>query len=74
MDYTKPEDAILARARKDCDRWAEGDTEGYGQSAADDVTYFHNVPAHARVDGIEAFREYLAALRDQIPPHRYEFV
>lgn len=74
MKHASSEDAILAQARKDFDRWSEGDTEGYGQSAADDVTYFHNAPAHARVDGIQAFREYLSALRGQIPPHKYEMV
>ena len=74
MEHANSEDAILAQARKDFDRWSEGDTEGYGQSAADDITYFHNVPAHPRVDGIQAFREYLAALRGQIPPHKYEIV
>jgi ketosteroid isomerase-like protein len=74
MEHANPEDAVLAQARKDFDRWAGGDTEGYGESAADDVTYFHNVPAHPRVDGIQAFREYLASLRGQILPHRYEIV
>ena len=74
MEHANPEDAVLAQARKDFDSWADGDTEGYGESAADDVTYFHNVPAHPRVDGIRAFREYLVALRGQIPPHRYEIV
>jgi hypothetical protein len=74
MEHANLEDAVLAQARKDFDRWSDGDTEGYGESAADDVTYFHSVPAHPRVDGIGAFREYLAALRGQIPPHRYEIV
>jgi ketosteroid isomerase-like protein len=74
MEHPNSEDAILAQARTDLDRWSEGDTEGYGQSAAYDITYFHNVPAHPRVDGIQAFREYLAALRGQIPPHKYEIV
>ncbi len=74
MEHAKPEDAILARARADCDRWSAGDTEGYGQSAAEDITYFHNVPALPRMDGVQAFREFLSALQGQVPPHRYEFV
>ena len=74
MEHANPEDALLAQAGSDLDRWSHGDTEGYGQSAADDVTYFHNAPAHARVDGIKAFREYLSALQGQIPPHDYEIV
>jgi ketosteroid isomerase-like protein len=74
MEHTKNEDAILEQARCDLDRWSDGDTEGYGRSAADDVTYFHNAPAHARVDGVRAFREYLLALKGQIPPHNYKIV
>ena len=74
MEHAITEDAILAQARKDFDRWSDGDTIGYGQSAADDVTYFHNVPAHPRVDGLQAFRDYLSALSGQIPPHKYEMV
>ena len=74
MEHANPEEAILAQARRDFDRWSAGDTEGYGQSAADDVTYFANLLAHARVDGIQAFRDYLAAVRGQIPPHKYELV
>ncbi len=74
MEQTNHEEAILAQARSDLDRWSHGDTEGYGQSAADDVTYFHNAPAHARVDGVRAFHEFLSALKNQIPPHNYEIV
>ena len=74
MEYANPEQAILAQARADMDRWAEGDTEGYGQSAADDITLFNNVPAGPRLDGIQAFRDLLTALKGQIPPHKYEIV
>ncbi len=74
MEHANLEEVILAQAGSDLDRWSHGDTEGYGQSAADDVTYFHNAPAHARVDGVRAFREFLSAIKGQIPPHNYEIV
>jgi ketosteroid isomerase-like protein len=74
MNQVNPEETILALARSDLDRWSDGDTIGYAQSAADDVTYFDNLGAQARVDGIQAFREYLTALQGQIPKHTYEFV
>lgn len=74
MQPSHPEDALLAQARSDLDRWSHGDTEGYGQSAAADVTYFHNAPAGARVDGIHAFRELLSGLKGLIPPHEYKVV
>jgi hypothetical protein len=56
----------LAQVRSDLDAWSSGAPTGYAQSAADDVTYFHNVPAHARSDGIQPFRECLSALREPI--------
>ena len=74
VENTDYEGAILAQARSDFDRWSQGDTVGYGQSASEDVTYFHNAPADPRVDGIQAFREYLTALKGKIPPHNYKIV
>ncbi len=74
MEHTKQEEAILAQAHSDLDYWAQGDSEGYGKSAADDVTYFNNSPPDARVDGIQAFRKLLASWMGQIPPHDYKIV
>lgn len=74
MNPSHGEEALLAQASSDLDRWCHGDTEGYGQSAAADVTHFHNAPAGARVDGIQAFRELLAGLKGLIPPHEYRLI
>lgn len=74
MESTNTEAAILAMARSDLDRWSNGDTTGYAQSAADDITYFDNLGAQTLVDGILAFQEYLSALEGQIPKHTYEIV
>ncbi len=68
------EEAILATERDALDRWSMGDPVGYVEAAADDMTYFDDIGAHARVDGIEAVRDYLSTLEGQIPPHRYEIV
>ncbi len=74
MEHTKQEEAILAQVHIDMDYWSRGDTVGYGKSAADDVTFFNNSPAGARVDGVQAFRELLASWKGQIPPHDYKIV
>lgn len=63
---------ILAQERLSLDRWAAGDPEGYAENAAADVTYFDDIGASARVDGLDACVAYLASL--QIPPHSYEIV
>ena len=74
MEHTKKEEAILEQVHNDFDYWSQGDTEGYGKSAADDVTFFHNSPAFALVDGIQAFRKFLTSLKGLIPPHNYKIV
>jgi ketosteroid isomerase-like protein len=74
MEHTKQEEAILKQVHIDMDYWSRGDTVGYGKSAAEDVTFFNNSPAGARIDGIQAFRELLESWKGQIPPHKYEIV
>jgi ketosteroid isomerase-like protein len=74
MEHTKQEEAVLNQIHIDFDYWSQGDTEGYGKSAADDVTFFNNTPATPRVDGIQAFRKFLSSLKGKIPPHNYEIV
>jgi hypothetical protein len=68
------EQAILAQERRALDQWAQGNPRGYGDRDADDVTYFDDIGAHSRIDGIAALRSYLASLEGKIPPHRYEIV
>jgi ketosteroid isomerase-like protein len=74
MDHRNAEAAILAQERRALDRWSNGDPGGYAQSAADDVTYFDDIGAHHRVDGLQALRDYLSGLDGQIPAHTYELV
>ena len=68
------EQAILAQERRALDRWAQGDPLGYLDIDADDVTYFDDIGAQSRVNGIEPMREYLTSLKGKTPPHKYEVV
>jgi ketosteroid isomerase-like protein len=68
------EQAIVAQERRALEQWSKGNTLGYLDVAADDVTYFDDISAHTRVDGIAAMRTYLTSLRGKIPPHRYEML
>lgn len=72
MSQTDVEQAVLARERQALDRWSAGDPAGYVALAAEDITYFDDIGAQARVDGIAAVRAYLASLEGKVPPHRYE--
>lgn len=68
------EEAIVAQERRAMDRWAQGDPLGYLDIDAEDVTYFDDLGANSRINGIEAMRNYFTSLQGKIPPHRYEVV
>jgi ketosteroid isomerase-like protein len=74
MTESDREAKLLAHARSELECWSRGDTEGYGKSAAPDITYFHNAPAGARIDGVDAFQELLRELKGVIPPHDQEII
>lgn len=68
------EQTILAMERQALDRWAAGDPVGFSEGFADDVTYFDDIGASTRIDGLEELRTYLTSLEGEIPPHSYEIV
>lgn len=68
------EQAILAQERRALDQWSAGKPAGYAQVQAEDVTYFDDIGALRRVDGLPAVKKYLKSLEGKIPPHRYEVV
>ncbi|MEJ2483169.1 MAG: DUF4440 domain-containing protein [Gemmatimonadota bacterium] len=63
---------ILAQERAGLDRWSAGEPVGYAHSAAADVTYFDDIGATDRIEGLAAWRGYLESL--EIPPHGYEIL
>lgn len=72
MASREAEETILARERSALDRWSQGDPSGYLGIQSDDVTYFDDIAAQSRIDGIEAMRDYFSSLQGEIPPHWYE--
>ena len=74
MSHGTPAEAILAQERRALDRWARGQPLGYVDNDADDVTYFDDIGAHRRIDGLPAVRQYFASLEGKISPHQYELV
>ncbi len=66
--------AILAQELKALDHWAQGNPLGYLDVDASDVTYFDDIAAQTRIDGLEAMRNYFTSLVGQIPVHRYEII
>ena len=74
MTQKDVEQAILAQEHKALDRWAAGDPLGFSQNFADDVTYFDDIAAQTRLDGIEEVQNYLKSLEGKIPSHTYKIV
>ena len=74
MTRENAEQAILDQERRALDQWASGNPLGYIDIDADDVTYFDDIGAHSRIDGLDRLRTYLAGLVGKIPPHRYDLV
>jgi hypothetical protein len=66
--------AILARERHALDQWSQGRVLQYFDRWADDVTYFDDIGAHRRIDGIAGMRAYAAGLEGKVPAHRYDLV
>ena len=64
---------ILTLERAALDRWGAGDPGGYLDVYAEDVTYFDPVTA-ARIDSLEAMREYYRPWTGKIRVDRYEML
>jgi uncharacterized protein (TIGR02246 family) len=66
---------IIALERSALDKWSQGNTHGFIDIGADDVTWFDFMPGEQpRIEGLEAVRSYMAHVAGQIPPHAYELV
>jgi ketosteroid isomerase-like protein len=64
---------IIALERGALDRWGKGDTQGFLDIMADEETYFD--PAlEKRIDGLDAFRKYIAPFQGKISIERVEMI
>lgn len=68
------EQTILAMERQALDCWSAGDPPGFAVNCADDVTYFDDIAAQTRINGLKEMQNYLKSLVGKIPPHTYEIV
>jgi len=68
-----PTAAIIAMEKAMLDRWGTGDTDGFLELAAPDITYF-DPSLEKRLDGREAFEKFLAPLKGTFKVPRYEII
>lgn len=66
---------VIALERSALDQWSQANPLRYVDIGAEEVTWFDFNPGpQRRVEGLEAVRNFLAPLAQQIPPHTYELV
>jgi len=68
-----PEEKIISIEKKTLDRWKNGDTFGFIEAAAEDITYFDPTLA-VRIDGLKQFRDYLAPMKGTFSFPSYELL
>jgi ketosteroid isomerase-like protein len=67
------EEKIIAKERYALDRWKTGDTFGFVDIAADEITYF-DPGLEKRCTGIQAFRDHLAPAKGTFSFPDYELL
>ena len=71
--HPNADEEIMALERSALDKWSQGNTLGYVDIGAPDVTWFEFTEGEQqRVEGLNGLREYLAPLAGQLPPHTLE--
>jgi hypothetical protein len=68
------EKAVLELENQALGFWSAGNPAKFGDNFSDDASYFDDINAHIRLDGIEEIKEHFNSLEGAIPPHEYELV
>lgn len=68
-----PTAEIIAMEKAMLDRWGTGDTDGFLELAAPEITYF-DPSLGKRLDGREAFEKFLAPLKGTFRVPKYEMI
>ena len=68
------EKAVLELENQALGYWTAGNPSKFSVNLAADASYFDDINAHIRLDGIEEIQEHFNSLEGTIPPHEYELV
>jgi ketosteroid isomerase-like protein len=69
----KPEEIIIAAEEAALDKWSQGDTSGFAALRTDKMTYF-DPTLDKRLDGGDAFKEYMSSLHGKFRIDRFEIL
>lgn len=65
---------IISEERKALDEWAKGNPNEYPKHFAPDATYFDDIAAQNRIEGIDEITAYFKSLEGKVPVHSYELI
>ncbi|MCK5781800.1 MAG: nuclear transport factor 2 family protein [Flavobacteriales bacterium] len=68
------EETILNLEREALNHWSQGDPVGFLLHFADDATYFDDIAAFSRLDGLEEIKNYTKSLEGKLPAHKYDLM
>jgi len=68
-----PEDLIITKEQETLNRWKTGDTFGFIEIAADEITYF-DPSLEKRITGIDEFRDYISSFNGTFSFPSYELL
>ena len=69
----KLEEIILALEKAALEKWSKGDTSGFAALSTDEMTYF-DPTLDTRLDGGDAFKEYMSSLQGKFSIDRFEIL
>ncbi len=68
------EKTVLEIERQALDYWSAGNPTKFPDNFANDASYFDDIAAHTRLDGLEEIQNHFTSLEGAVPPHKYEIV
>ncbi len=68
------EKAVLELENQALGYWSAGNPSKFSVNFATDASWFDDINAHIRLDGIEEIQEHFNSLEGAIPAHKYELV
>lgn len=66
--------AVLELEHQALGYWSAGNPAKFSSNFANDASYFDDIAAHTRLDGLEEIQKHFTSLEGAIPPHKYEIV
>ena len=74
LTLEKVEPIILEKERQANDQWSAGHPSGFSVNFAEDITWFDDIAAQSKIEGLENIQTYFQSLEGKVPAHSYNLV